>query len=85
MMASSTLPQQAPSGIRNTFSIQPYMERGPARRIRPLSNTWMTDDPAKTTIVDRKVAIVGGMNIVGVALSGYESCEDSRILWPGFD
>lgn len=44
-------------------SIAQYLEQGSGVRVRTLSNPWMTGDHTKTTIVDRRIAFVGGMNI----------------------
>lgn len=40
-----------------------YIERNSAVRVRTLTNPWFTGDHTKTTIIDGKLAFVGGMNI----------------------
>lgn len=63
LMAMQTDPDSMAPDFAAPISIQQYMEQGSDIRVRTLSNPWMTGDHTKTTIVDRKIAFVGGMNI----------------------
>jgi len=63
LMAMQTDPDTLASDFAAPLSIEQYLESGSKVRVRTLSNPWMTGDHTKTTIIDRKVAFVGGMNI----------------------
>ncbi len=45
------------------LSMERYIERDSKIRMRTKSNPWLTGDHTKTTIIDKKLAFVGGMNI----------------------
>jgi len=64
----NTLAMQAdsdsmPVGHRAPLSIHRYLEQDSQVRVRTATNPWLTGDHTKTTIIDRKIAFVGGMNI----------------------
>ena len=63
LMAQQTDAASMSAGFRPPVSIAGYLERDSDVRVRTLSNPWMTGDHTKTTIIDRKIAFVGGMNI----------------------
>ncbi len=44
-------------------SMELYLEQGSEIAVRSRANPWLTGDHTKTTIIDRKIAFVGGMNI----------------------
>jgi len=63
LMALQTDPDSMPAGFRAPVSMEQYLENDSKVRVRTLSNPWMTGDHTKTTIIDRKIAFIGGMNI----------------------
>jgi cardiolipin synthase len=63
LMAQQTDAASMASDFEAPVSIADYLERDSDVRVRTLSNPWMTGDHTKTTIIDRKIAFVGGMNI----------------------
>ena len=63
MQALQTDPETMPRDHRPPLSIAMYLEQGSSVRVRTISNPWFTGDHTKTTIIDRKIAFVGGMNI----------------------
>lgn len=63
LMAMQTDSESMDSGFHAPVSIEQYLEQGSRVRVRTLPNPWMTGDHTKTTIIDRKVAFIGGMNI----------------------
>ena len=63
LMAMQTDPDTIPAAHQGPSSIEQYMEENASVQVRTLSNPWMTGDHTKTTIIDREVAFVGGMNI----------------------
>jgi cardiolipin synthase len=56
---SETMPEdfQPPPSIAN------YLRAGSKVKVRKQSNPWLTGDHAKSTIVDKNLAFIGGMNI----------------------
>ncbi len=52
-----------PAGFMPPASMPAYLERDSGVRVRTGTNPWFTGDHAKTTIIDRRLAFVGGMNI----------------------
>jgi len=52
-----------PAGFKKPLLMDRYLERDSNVRVRTLSNPWLTGDHTKTTIIDRKIAFTGGMNI----------------------
>ena len=63
LMATQTDPQSMAGDFATPLSIEQYLEANSNVRMRTLSNPWLTGDHTKTTIIDREVAFVGGMNI----------------------
>ena len=63
LMALQTDPESLPNGFVGPISMEAYLENDSDVRVRTLTNPWMTGDHTKTTIIDRKLAYIGGMNI----------------------
>jgi cardiolipin synthase len=63
LAALRTTPESMPDDFQRPISMERYLERNSKVRVRTLSNPWLTGDHTKTTIVDRKIAFIGGMNI----------------------
>ena len=63
MMALQTDTKSIPSGHKSPPSMHSFLESGSKIRVRRHTNPWLTGDHTKTTIIDRKTAFVGGMNI----------------------
>jgi len=56
-------PDTMPASFVPPPSIAQYLSSGSDVHVRTLTNPWFSGDHAKITILDRKVAFVGGMNI----------------------
>ena len=56
-------PDSLPDDHVQPLMMNNYIERNSAVKVRTLTNPWFTGDHTKTTIIDRKIAFVGGMNI----------------------
>ena len=56
-------PESIPNRHRAPLSMAMYIEKGSRASVRTTANPWTTGDHTKTTIIDKKVAFVGGMNI----------------------
>ena len=52
-----------PKEFRGPLSIERYIERGSKVKFRSRAIPWTTGDHTKTTIIDHKLAFLGGMNI----------------------
>ncbi|HSD70055.1 MAG TPA: phosphatidylserine/phosphatidylglycerophosphate/cardiolipin synthase family protein [Woeseiaceae bacterium] len=63
LLATQADPQSAPGQHEGPVSMELYLEQGSKIAVRSRANPWLTGDHTKTTIVDRKIAFVGGMNI----------------------
>jgi len=64
MMAMQADPESMPTGYEGPLSMRMYMERESDVKVRNITNPWLTiGDHTKTTIIDKKIAFVGGMNI----------------------
>ena len=63
LAALRAMPQSMPDNFAAPMSMERYLERDSRIRVRKLSNPWLTGDHTKTTIIDRKIAFIGGMNI----------------------
>jgi len=63
MLALQTDPESMPADHRAPLSMRMYLERQSDVKVRNLTNPWFTGDHTKTTIIDKRVAFVGGMNI----------------------
>jgi len=56
-------PDSLPADHKHPLMMSNYIERNSAVKVRNLTNPWFTGDHTKTTIIDRKIAFIGGMNI----------------------
>lgn len=63
MIAMQTDPESMPADHKPPLSMVMHLEQGSRVKVRNISNPWLTGDHTKTTILDKKVAFVGGMNI----------------------
>jgi cardiolipin synthase len=63
LMALQTDPDSMPAKFVAPISMERYLEYDSKVRVRTLNNPWLTGDHTKTTIIDREVAFIGGMNI----------------------
>jgi phosphatidylserine/phosphatidylglycerophosphate/cardiolipin synthase-like enzyme len=62
MQAMQADPDSLPADHRAPLSMNLYLEEA-AVKVRTTTNPWFTGDHTKTTIIDKKIAFVGGMNI----------------------
>jgi phosphatidylserine/phosphatidylglycerophosphate/cardiolipin synthase-like enzyme len=63
MLAMQADPDTLPADHRGPLSIRMYLERDSDVKVRNTTNPYFTGDHTKTTIIDKKIAFVGGMNI----------------------
>ena len=63
VLATQADSESLPEKHDHPLSIPRYLERGSDVKVRSMTNPWFTGDHTKTTIIDRKTAFVGGMNI----------------------
>ena len=63
LMAMQADSASMPDDFEVPLSMERYIERDSKIRMRTKSNPWLTGDHTKTTIIDKKLAFVGGMNI----------------------
>jgi cardiolipin synthase len=63
MMAMQADSETMPTDHRVPLSIRLYLERDSEVKVRNTTNPWATGDHTKTTIIDKRIAFVGGMNI----------------------
>jgi cardiolipin synthase len=63
MLAMQADPETLPENFEHPLSMRMYMERESNVNVRSMTNPWFTGDHTKTTIIDKKIAFVGGMNI----------------------
>ncbi len=63
MIATQADPESLPQGYQGPLSMEQYMERGSRVKFRSRAIPWTAGDHTKTTIIDKKVAFIGGMNI----------------------
>jgi len=63
LLATQADADSVPRDFEAPLSISRYLEDHSNVDVRSRANPWLTGDHTKTTIVDRKVAFVGGMNI----------------------
>ena len=56
-------PDSLPESHRGPLSISMYLKDHSKVKVRNIANPWFTGDHTKTTIIDKEVAFVGGMNI----------------------
>ena len=55
--------ESQPAGHRSPLTMKYYFKQDSDVKLRRTPNPWLTGDHTKTTIIDREVAFVGGMNI----------------------
>jgi hypothetical protein len=63
LLAMQADAESAPQDHAPPMSMEAYLEKGSEIAVRSRANPWLTGDHTKTTIIDRKIAFVGGMNI----------------------
>ena len=63
MLAQQADPESLPEEHKHPSSMSRYLRSDSRVKVRKATNPWFTGDHTKTTIIDRKVAFVGGMNI----------------------
>ncbi len=63
LLAMQADAESAPQDHAAPLSMESYLEQGSEIAVRSRANPWLTGDHTKTTIIDRKIAFVGGMNI----------------------
>ena len=63
MVAMQADPESMPKDFQAPLSIGQYMERDSKVKFRSRAIPWLTGDHTKTTIIDQKLAFLGGMNI----------------------
>ncbi len=63
LMALQTDPESMPHRHRVPLSMASYLQYDSNVRVRKRANPWLTGDHTKTTIVDHRIAFLGGMNI----------------------
>ena len=63
MVATQADTESMPDDFRGPLSMEQYLERGSKVKFRSRAIPWMTGDHTKTTIIDKKLAFLGGMNI----------------------
>ena len=62
-MAQKAEAGTTPAGYRAPPEITRYLRDGSRVKTRVLTNPWMAGDHVKTSIIDGKIAFIGGMNI----------------------
>jgi cardiolipin synthase len=63
ILATRTSAPTLPIDYKAPGSVRSYLTKDTRLRVRQQTNPWMTGDHSKTTIVDGRLAFVGGMNI----------------------
>lgn len=63
ILATQVDPETIPAGHKPPLSMTMYLQQNSDVTVRNLTNPWLTGDHTKTTIIDKKIAFVGGMNI----------------------
>ena len=63
MQAMQLDSESQPAGHRAPLTMKYYFKQDSDVKLRRMPNPWLTSDHTKTTIIDREVAFVGGMNI----------------------
>jgi cardiolipin synthase A/B len=63
IQATQVDPESTPNNHRAPLSVPMYLRSGSRAKVRTTANPWLTGDHTKTTIIDRRIAYVGGMNI----------------------
>ncbi len=63
MLAAQADPESLPEDFQGPLHIGQYLEQDSKVKFRSRSMPWTTSDHTKTTIIDKKLAFIGGMNI----------------------
>jgi cardiolipin synthase len=63
MLAAQADPESLPEDFRGPLHMGQYLEQDSKIKFRSRSIPWTTGDHTKTTIIDKKLAFIGGMNI----------------------
>ncbi|HSG63714.1 MAG TPA: phosphatidylserine/phosphatidylglycerophosphate/cardiolipin synthase family protein [Gammaproteobacteria bacterium] len=63
LLGTQVDPKGMPRDFEPPISMSSYLERGSPVKVRTSGNPWLTGDHTKSTIIDGKVAFLGGMNI----------------------
>jgi cardiolipin synthase len=63
LTASSQMPPELPEGFKPPASIYGYLREDSKVKVRDVVNPFFTGDHTKTTIIDEKIAFLGGMNV----------------------
>jgi cardiolipin synthase len=63
LMAMQADSETMPPSHKVPLSMRSYLMNDSRVKVRNVTNPWLTGDHTKTTIVDKRVAFVGGMNI----------------------
>jgi cardiolipin synthase len=63
MVAIQADPESLPENYQGPLHMGQYLEQGSNVKFRSRAIPWTTGDHTKTTIIDRKLAFIGGMNI----------------------
>ncbi len=63
VLATQADSESLPDTHNHPLSMKRYLEQQSDLKVRQVTNPWLTSDHTKTTIIDRKIAFVGGMNI----------------------
>ena len=63
LLATQADSASVPQDYKAPLSISRYLEDESNVEVRSRANPWLTGDHTKTTIIDKKIAFVGGMNI----------------------
>jgi len=63
MMAIQADPATMPVEHRAPLAMHTYIRDDSDIKVRKITNPWLTGDHTKTTIIDKQIAFVGGMNI----------------------
>ena len=63
LLALQVDPESNPENHEYPVSMNLHLEDDSSVRVRKMTNPWLTSDHVKTSIIDRRIAFVGGMNI----------------------
>lgn len=63
LLGTQTDPENMPANFSPPLSMQNHLRSGSRVKVRTHTNPWFTGDHVKSTIIDGKLAFVGGMNI----------------------
>ena len=63
IMAQGVAAESLPFGYDAPRCVHRYIENNSRAKVRVISNTWLTSDHIKNTIIDGQRAFIGGMNV----------------------